>query len=363
VRGLWCSLVQSGAISDIRADRNQVPALPAIQHSTAFEPHQTDRRGSGIGDKALWTYVPTSALNRAICSASHSALDTLVSTSACTSPNPTTELWLSSSGKATRRQLSWRGWRTRPWVKRLSGTILEPSMAGHGVAAFISSLPAIPANPSATPAGEAVRTIHDISGPMSPESWRRQRRSGSFARTSRGTCHWDTPRSRPTFDAWATTQRRACSRRERSALATAGAGSLSWPTPTASDAGYIPDLVVEAGRVGITSPTDISAGSGGQYSLERSTRVWTKLWLVLRALGVSMASLTTPSSLPVRVSFKNGNGCFYAGLISNPQFYELMMGWPIGWTAPEAPVMGFPAWLQRSRGRFSRLLTEFQDDG
>jgi hypothetical protein len=121
--------------------------------------------------------------------------------------------------------------------------------------------------------------------------------------------------------------------------------------------------LVAAGRIGITGPTDISAGSGGQYSLERSTRVWTKLWLMLRALGVSTENLTIPSSLPVRVSFRSGNGCFYAALISNPQFYELMMGWPIGWTAPGASVTEFPAWLQRSRGRFSSLLTEYQDDG
>ncbi len=74
-----------------------------------------------------------------------------------TSPNPTTELWLSSSGRAMRRPLSWRGWRTRPWVRRLSGTTLEPLTAELGAAAYISSLPAIPASHLASRATVAGR--------------------------------------------------------------------------------------------------------------------------------------------------------------------------------------------------------------
>ena len=47
------------------------------------------------------------------------------------------ELCVTSSGKPTLRPLSWRGWKTRPWMKRLYGTILRPSMAGHGVISWI----------------------------------------------------------------------------------------------------------------------------------------------------------------------------------------------------------------------------------
>jgi hypothetical protein len=39
------------------------------------------------------------------------------------------------------------------------------------------------------------------------------------------------------------------------------------------------------------------------------------------------------------------------------------MGWPIGWTAPGASVTEFAAWLRRSRGQFSSLLTSFHPDG
>ncbi len=83
------------------------------------------------------------------------------------------------------------------------------------------------------------------------------------------------------------------------------------------------------------------------------------LWLILRALGWRAATAGHPSSLPVRVSFKHGKSSFIGTLTPNPQFYELIMGWPIGWTAPEEQVTAFSAWLQRSRGQFSNLLSTF----
>jgi hypothetical protein len=52
-----------------------------------------------------------------------------------------------------------------------------------------------------------------------------------------------------------------------------------------------------------------------------------------------------------------------SGLTSNPRFHEMMMGWPIGWTASGESVTEFPAWLRRSRGQFSRLLMAFDPEG
>ncbi len=69
-----------------------------------------------------------------------------------------------------------------------------------------------------------------------------------------------------------------------------------------------------------------------------------------------------PIFAPARVNYPHGRQSFLAGLISNPRFYELTMGWPIDWTAPEAPATGFAAWLLRSRGQFSKLLTGFQPE-
>ncbi|MEO6217775.1 MAG: hypothetical protein ABIO86_17235 [Sphingomonas sp.] len=121
----------------------------------------------------------------------------------------------------------------------------------------------------------------------------------------------------------------------------------------------MPDLIVERGQIRSVSPIDIAAGSGGQYALNETARSWTTLWLTMKALGWSARTAISPSSLPVRVSFKHGRGSFLSTLIPNPRFYEMIMVWPIGWTAPEGQVTEFPAWLRRSRGLFSRLLTEF----
>lgn len=110
------------------------------------------------------------------------------------------------------------------------------------------------------------------------------------------------------------------------------------------------------GETGIQpkSPFDMAKTSSGQYSLGNAARAWTKLWLTMRGLGWTPTSQPR-SSHQVRVSFRFGTSSFIDGLISNPRFYELMMGWPIGWTAPGEPVTGFAHWLRHSRIALSRL--------
>ncbi len=109
----------------------------------------------------------------------------------------------------------------------------------------------------------------------------------------------------------------------------------------------------------MASPLNIKAESGGQFPLSESTKVWTSLWSTMTAIGWSPTKPPYRSSHPVRVTFRNGPGSFSTTLMPNPQFYELIMGWPIGWTAPGAPVTGYAAWLQRSRGQFSKLFTSW----
>ncbi len=310
-------------------------------------------------ERKLWTFVPNSNLKLTTSGASRSAPDMAASISDCTSPNPAIALSVTSSGKPMLRPLSWHGWRTRPWVKLLSGTTCDPSTVALGAAAFISSLPVIHASPSAMPAAAEVRATRVTFGPKSPASPAKSNQNGSSAKTSRGTCPWATPTSKPAFAAWATRQRRASLQREKQAQATGVAASSSWPTPTASDAGYVPDLVLKGGSLSMTGPFDCSTGSGGQFAMNEAARSWTTLWMTMKAIGWTPVTLAFPSSHPVRVSFRHGTGSFHSTLISNPQFYEMAMGWPIGWSAPGVPVTAYAAWLRASRGRFSRLLTNW----
>lgn len=116
----------------------------------------------------------------------------------------------------------------------------------------------------------------------------------------------------------------------------------------------MPDLEIEAGSIQPKSPFYTAATSSGQYSLGNSARAWTNVWLAMRALGWRPMAMPR-SSHRVRVSFKLGTGSFIGDLTSNPRFYEHVMGWPIGWTAPGEPVTGYAAWLRRSRIELFRL--------
>lgn len=133
-----------------------------------------------------------------------------------------------------------------------------------------------------------------------------------------------------------------------------GSGCSFWPTPTARDGGYFPDLVIE-GDLGFTGPVDAAHGSGGQYPLDNAARIWTTLFHTLQALDAVPTKACRRSSRRVRVSFRHGPGSYPTGLISNPAFYELVMGWPIGWTGPLEQVTGFAAWLRRARGALCAL--------
>src|SRR5438132_285978 len=75
-----------------------------------------------------------------------------------------TEPWLTLSGKPTQRPLSWRGWKTRPWIGHLFGTISRPSTATLGADSWISSLRDIPASHSVPPAAVWDRLTHATSG-------------------------------------------------------------------------------------------------------------------------------------------------------------------------------------------------------
>lgn len=112
------------------------------------------------------------------------------------------------------------------------------------------------------------------------------------------------------------------------------------------------------GATGIqpVSPFDISETSCGQFSLSNAARSWTNLWTILRAVGWRPVEMPR-SSHRLRVSFKFGKGSSVGDLISNPRFFEMMMGWPIGWTDAARPATEFPAWLRRSRMQLCALIS------
>lgn len=188
-----------------------------------------------------WLYLPPDAVTHAmgedISMASPSAPELADSTSDCTSPCPDTALWVTLSGKPMQRPRSWRGWKKRLWIARLSGTTLPPSTADRGAAWWISSMADIRASLSLSPDESSETKTQDISGRTSPASLARLRPPSASSKMSGDIFDWDLNKSTKTFDQWVTALRRVCLQRRKSARPTSASGSSSWLTPRAQESG------------------------------------------------------------------------------------------------------------------------------
>lgn len=174
------------------------------------------------------------------------------------SPGPDIELFVTSSGKPTPRPHSWRGWKRRSWIKRLSGTICAPSTAAHGVASWISSLRVIPASPSAQLAAAGAPTTPATSGPKSPASSMNAAPNSSSWRMSPTIFVWASVRSTTSWEQWASLLRQDCSRRLKSARDMSASASSSWPTARVAD-GQGSSYQRDRGQKGMERPTLLGA--------------------------------------------------------------------------------------------------------
>lgn len=155
------------------------------------------------------------------------------------SPEPSEAvLWVTSSGKPSQRLLSWPGWKTRPWLRLLSGTTLPPSTAARGAASWIASLAAVPAKATPSPAnGWASKTLEAPSGQSNSASLTRQ---GLLSFSGKTSGEQFAPRStwcRKTLKATATELRHALSALRMSGRHTSEIDSSSWPTPSGTPYG------------------------------------------------------------------------------------------------------------------------------
>src|SRR5215470_2302919 len=160
-----------------------------------------------------------------------------VLSSECELPREETFVWsATSSGKPTRRPLSWRGWTTRPWIARLYGTILRPSTAERGAAWWIASLRASHANHIASQASRLGTRTSARSGRSSSGSLKNANQLSFSLRMSRHSSSTSS-RSGAAYQAWASSSHRHYFKpRQRAGDLTSESGSLSLlPTPTARD--------------------------------------------------------------------------------------------------------------------------------
>ncbi len=176
----------------------------------------------------MWLYLPGSASSRGSAAAAGS-------TSASESPSPDPRLWVTSSGKPTQQPLSWRGWRTRPWIRLLFGTTLPPSRASSIAEQWISSWRDSPApQPRSQENGKESRTSGGY-GRSSPPPFARLNPDGSFSKTSGDfsqlTLEGLSEEFSETWPASGSMRTGFVSRRATWAPRMSGSACSSWPTP------------------------------------------------------------------------------------------------------------------------------------
>jgi len=142
-------------------------------------------------------------------------------------------------GKPMPREFWVRRWSKASWLRRLCGAMPEPSVADLGVALWMASLEASPANPTASPDLAAASKTSETSGPPHAGSSSSQVPGGASSKTS-AACSplpMDSSREHPGSDeaygAWVGRLRADCSARQKLALRTnvSGFSFSAWPTP------------------------------------------------------------------------------------------------------------------------------------
>lgn len=126
-------------------------------------------------------------------------------------------------------------WRRVTWLQRLSGLTLPPSTLDLGVAAFIASLPVIPAKATASPASSLAPTILDSSSIRFCASSMSAGLSVSSEKTFRGTRTANLPPSSRHWSEWATALNAEFSARAKVVPPMDGDDFSSWPTASARD--------------------------------------------------------------------------------------------------------------------------------
>lgn len=350
---LRCASVSRRTPRHSRGHRDQVPPLRHTSYIEAHRAHQRAPRASLIRRRPLWLYLPKTCIPNSSASLSAPALADW--SLACESQNPATGLFAMSSGTATLRPFSWRGWQTRAYVMLLSGTTLPPSTAALGAEHWISSLRDIRVSPSRPPDGNSRRKILDTSGRTSGVSSRRRGQNASSSKTSPVMSTEDFARSPESYRRWALLLKRACSQRLKSALHTGGFAFSCWPTPTTSLNCNRSELRVnKAGALWVSAKDQ----RGNQVAVGTVAFNWTIFRRTAVALGWKAGPMPTyPYSRPVLATIRPGSGSSTDDLTLNPAFLEWLMGWPIGWSDTTQSVTGFAHWLRRSRGALSKLVS------
>jgi hypothetical protein len=309
----------------------------------------------------VWVYLPTT------CCPSAPDLEPSTSELASHAQALAASVW--SRGEPTKPSFWLRAWKRGTYRRLRSGATRPPSSLSDGVASWIASLLVTPASPTAWPAPSAARTTTAGSSTTLSGSLKACGLVVSSERTCRGTPTVSSSTSSRHWKDWVGALRLECSRREPPALRRNDSGSSSWPTLAARD---------------YRSPNSQASQASQARRNEKSSRgqqlanfvAWElpKLWATLTAAAAYGGQLTRGNersdellisgqaiclSLLLGLTTSTDGESFSATLLSlNPPFGELLMGWPIGWTALRPLETELSQWWSRAHGLAWRLACE-----
>ena len=287
-----------------------------------------------------------------------SALASEASTSDCEELSKTCEQWLWWRSKPSASRTWSQRWKRVNWMQRLYTRIFTDSHGQDIEAAWISSLAASRANRSALPEVAKPQKTQDTSGPSSKQALLFSDPALYSSRTSMGSCpqsHLDTIQfstmCSATWKAWVSERRQDATQRRKSArhtCASDGSSSL-FATPTVTANQMAPSMQKHPGCANLNWPTpDVTMRphegnvrllrKGVENGMDKAEadamlgRDIAKPQGKLRAWPTPVtgdAEKQTTNGLHHRIIGKGQES--RQGQL-NPQWVDMLMGFPTGWT-------------------------------
>ena len=319
------------------------------------------------------------------------AQESAASNSASSSPlDPPTLACAGSNGKPIPRPYSWRGWKTRPWSRRLFGAAISASSIRAYYRQLTCSPLDFPVSHIASQASNSAPPTTATSGRKSAGLPMNSTQASFSWRTSPASCDSPTSTSCLTFRDWAIALRRDYSARLKSGRRTGGSGCSSWHTPKVHN---IP-VSKKARAVDSSAPTleddwkawatsDNTSSRGNRLSVDAQSKRWatphasstTGAGTQGRDGGENIQTQAGRWPTPAARDWKDGSNPSEKvptnGLLGrraprwnpingppmclNPLFVEMLMGFPPGWTSCAPLEMPLCHWWQAMRCELSRL--------
>lgn len=222
---------------------------------------------------------------------------------------------------------SWlRAWKRGGWTTRLFGRISTPSEAEIGAAAFRASLLEYPANPTALPEKGSAPTTRETSGLLQQGSFEMFSPGGSFSKTSPESSPTTSSASARNYQLWVTALRKSSSQRRKLGHPISGKDSLSWPTPTAHEAGTLNQSATGGPAQNLAVTAREWGKAKGFFPSSRPATAAEEPGTAKTAhageTGAQPATHGEPSSVPGQTSPRRS---------LNPRFVAWLMGWGPGW--------------------------------